>query len=153
MLTRLYRDYIENYPRRRIRLWVVWYSCSIHLVWGIMMLAGVKVNATPVSDIIQLSSDIRAIGLLLLIVASLAFYGLVNYRYKIHISLWFIAPQQVLVFITAWSSLSAALAGQYADGVARPPEFIFADQLPSIVLAVWHTVAVLDLFIMRGKHE
>src|SRR3990167_5197554 len=136
-LRQQYKSYLENYPRRRIRLWVVWYSLSIHLIWGIMMLSGIKVNATPISDIIQLFPDIRVVGWMLLIVAGLAFYGLVNYRYKTHISLWFIVPQQALVFVTAKSSLGAVFAGHFADLVERPPEFIFAGELPSIVLVIW----------------
>ena len=47
--------------------------------------------------------------------------------------------------IAAWGGFQAIVNGQYADGVARPYEFILTDQLPIMLFALIHTLAVLEL--------
>jgi len=59
-------------------------------------------------------------------------------------------PQQAAMCTSALGAISYAIQCQYADGVARPFWFIFADQLPCIMAAVWHTVALLDEYGGRG---
>lgn len=52
-------------------------------------------------------------------------------------------PQQLLLMISAGSSLWAVLLSQYADGAPRHWAFIFADQLPAILAALCHTGALI----------
>ena len=114
------------------------------------MILGVKVQATPVADINLLAKDVHVVGWSIVAIVALALYGILNTRFDNLKSLYFIMPQQVLLYISAWSSLHAVLQGQYADGAARPPIFILADQLPTIVVAVWHSVAIIDTFMRRS---
>ena len=47
--------------------------------------------------------------------------------------------------VAAWGGLNAVIESQYADGVTRPAEFIFTDQLPVMLIAILHTVALIEM--------
>lgn len=53
-------------------------------------------------------------------------------------------PQQLLLLESANRAILCIYAGSFADGVIRPRMFIFVDQLPAMLLAFFHTVALID---------
>jgi hypothetical protein len=61
-------------------------------------------------------------------------------------------PQQLLLYVAAWGGLQAVVNGHYADGVARPYEFILTDQLPLMLLAVVHTLSLIE-FPWQGEGD
>ena len=56
----------------------------------------------------------------------------------------FFLPQYIFLLLTAGSSLNYVLQGMYADGVVRPWQFIFVDQLYVLVLAVLYTPSIFN---------
>ena len=56
----------------------------------------------------------------------------------------FFIPQFVFLLLTAGSALHAVVRSQYADGVIRPWEFIFIDQLPAFISVILYTFAIFD---------
>ncbi len=56
----------------------------------------------------------------------------------------FFVPQHGFLLLTAGSSLHYILQSQYADGVSRPWQFIFIDQLLCLIVAIIYTVAIFD---------
>lgn len=56
----------------------------------------------------------------------------------------FFIPQYVFLLLTAGSALSYIIQGQYADGVIRPWQFIFIDQLPSLAIALLYTASIFN---------
>ena len=61
------------------------------------------------------------------------------------IGMQLLLPQQALLYLAAWGGLQAILEGEYADGVTRPYSFILTDQLPMMLFALIHTIAILEI--------
>lgn len=53
-------------------------------------------------------------------------------------------PQQTILFLSAVGAVEAMYLSAYADGVLRPRAFLIADQLPAVLLAVAHTIAIIN---------
>ena len=60
-------------------------------------------------------------------------------------------PQQALLSMSMLGSINAVARSTYADGVLRPQIFILSDQLPIILLAVCHTVAIILVHVFPWK--
>lgn len=59
-------------------------------------------------------------------------------------TLW-LAPQQILLWISSVASLNAIVLGMYGDGLIRSRIFIATDQAPIIVAGILHTIAVISI--------
>ncbi len=68
---------------------------------------------------------------------------------KIH-TLLFLTPQQLLLWMSAGGSFQAMWLGHYADGVERSHAHLFADQSPIVLIAVFHSWAIM-LLLMYGE--
>jgi len=53
-------------------------------------------------------------------------------------------PQQFILGIGAFGALTFIFGGHYADGVQRPVIFMFTDQFPFVILAILHTIAIIQ---------
>lgn len=82
-------------------------------------------------------------ALLMLFAVILSFIGLKIERTNKLYFLFFI-PQYVFLILTAGSALNYIILGQYADGVVRPWQFIFIDQLHSLILVLLYTPAIFN---------
>src|SRR5262249_2168789 len=60
-----------------------------------------------------------------------------------------LAPQQILLIVTAASALLAVGAHEYADQVPRPAIFILCDQYPRIMAAVIHSLSIAGRLRLR----
>ena len=80
-------------------------------------------------------------ALLMLLSIILATIGLfVKTQSRLHF-LFFI-PQYLFLLLTAGSALNYVFEGHYADGVIRPWQFIFIDQIHSMILAFLYTSSI-----------
>ena len=52
-------------------------------------------------------------------------------------------PQQLLLLISAGGAVSSIASGMYADGTIRSRAFIAVDQVPAILTALCHTMAMV----------
>lgn len=64
----------------------------------------------------------------------------------------FFLIQHAFMLLTAASAINYIMQGHYADGVVRPWQFIFIDQLGCIAAAILYTFAFLD-FEKKDKNE
>jgi hypothetical protein len=101
-------------------------------------------NATAVHALLQLVSRPAAISIYG-VVALLAAFGLFYRRGCV----WCLLPQQFVLMLSAVGAGMAMWAGAFADGVARPPAFIIADQMPAILAAIGHTYAIITIATTR----
>ena len=62
-------------------------------------------------------------------------------------------PQQLLLLLTSVSGISSAFNQQYIDGVGRPGLFIFADQLPIILLGIMYCFGMYERFGIIGNYD
>ncbi len=58
-----------------------------------------------------------------------------------HIAL--LMPQQFLMFVSMVGAMQSMFLGRFADGIVRPPMFIFVDQVWLIVLCIAHVAAIV----------
>lgn len=56
---------------------------------------------------------------------------------------WLLLPQFVLLLIEAFWALHFVTAQHYADGVPRPWNFIFCDQMSRLGMPVWYAAAMV----------
>ena len=125
---------------------MLWYSVAIHALWALLLIFG-DPSTTGITAIshtykIGIFNEI-GLGLAYLVVAGMAAFGLTG-KLNVFWSVIVILPQQMLLMFSAWGAGAAIIAGQFADGVPRPHEFIAADQGPVILLALGHSAALLD---------
>lgn len=116
-------------------------AITVHLVWAtILLLDESAVNATAVNALYRY---IAPPALLALAIAAAALFALTAMLARSQWTLLLLLPQQVLLMMSAAGAIEATWAAQFADGVIRSRAFIAADQLYSVLAAVWHTVAIV----------
>jgi TM2 domain-containing membrane protein YozV len=80
-------------------------------------------------------------GYVFLGVASLAMIGLAA-RNR-HLRVYLILPQQLILWFSVVGAAHAMYLGQFADGIQRAHWFLVVDQVPIVLIALGHTVALL----------
>lgn len=126
--------------------WIVLYATILHVVWGVtILLSASAVATTPISGMTSAVGG-RYPAALALLLAS----GLIVWAMRIPLpslkGLLLCTPQQFLTMLSAVGAIECMARQAYADGVPRPFAFIFADQLPAVLAAVIHTVALVDYY-------
>jgi hypothetical protein len=121
----------------------------LHFVWGVsLVLIPNKVALT--TGLAPFRKYPEAFGLLMLASAVCAtltlLHELTNHQVN-RLTFWALIPQQVLLFISAYSVVFYVIEGHYASGTVLPRWFIFMDQLPKILLAVLHPFGALRMHI------
>ena len=144
MVESLGGEHMTNNNNDRYQSWIIWYALALHLWWGLLLcVSSEQLLFTGVWTLYELLPQWAA-GAWLLLVAVLAFSALTT---KASISgLFRILPQQMTLVVSAGDAIVATYHSQYADGVTRPSAFILADQIPAVLIAVFHTCAVVDVY-------
>lgn len=143
--------------------WTIVYATVLHLWWAILLLFATWGESPHDITAIALFHRLLPNGhpdsahaLLFLVAAFLAILALVEikpinkYRF-LEIILY--APQQFLLVSAATSAVIAMVLGQFGDGEVRPHIFIMADQAHLVLLAIIHTIAVLDHHIYKWRGD
>jgi len=126
---------------------MILYSVGLHLMWGITgSLDASAYNSTALSAIYRLCGSLSPV--VCFVVAILAILGL-NESRKPLAGLLLMLPQQTLLLISAFGAAAAIASSHFADGVVRSRAFIAADQIPAILAAVGHTIAIVRYTINR----
>ena len=108
-----------------------------------LRLTGDAVRDTDPHPLVVAGGRYRA-AVWLIIVAIPAFaYPLVREFGRYGLPLMLI-PQQVLLLMSAFAGIHAAVQQHYADGVLRGWAFILGDQMAMIALAVLYTIAIVE---------
>ena len=125
--------------------WIVYYAIAVHYCWAVAIyLVPSAYHIAALGELSRLGLGARHASLMLLAVATCALFGaLFDRNYLCRLGLF---PQQFLLVISAGGALSCVLRGSYADGTLRPMAFIAADQSPAILIAVFHTFALLEIY-------
>lgn len=126
---------------------IITFACALHLVQALALY--IDPDVVGVTSIFtigrQLGASLAAATFLL--VASLALWSqfLPNSRRKALL----LIPQQLVLFISAAGAVNYIYVAHFADGVARSQAFIAADQSVTVLLAMGHFWAMVE--IMRGN--
>jgi hypothetical protein len=126
---------------------IIWCAIALHVLWGCLLLVNDRaLGATALHAFAGMPRLLTAA--LLFGVAAMAVVGVV-WDGPRRMTLALLLPQQAVLSISAMSAVTAVVNGQYGDGVPRPWYFILADQAPVILTMVLHTIAVVQLHLIR----
>lgn len=121
---------------------IFYYATAFHLITGlILILNGERLYTSALTPFYTYLTVYPTVAILLLVSSLLALRGI-----KKNCLILFI-PQLMVVMFMAIYAFSFALQGSYPDGTVRNFYFIFIDQLPSLLLAVFYTYS----FIKKAK--
>jgi hypothetical protein len=127
---------------------IILYAIVVHVITGIVLILNPDAGAsTGPSSVVQLLFDSSLLaGVAMLIAAALAAGACLHRPWRS----WAYWPQQLLLVVAAVGALVAVVMGNYADGVVRPTLFIATDQLPVMLLPIFHAVAIV---LSRDYHQ
>lgn len=130
--------------------WTVWYVICLHWVWGALLLSSpAPLNITAINSLTHFGFvSAPYVGILFLTVAFLAAISRATPK---AVSIFFILPQQLVLFVSAIGAVSAMTTGTFADGVERPIPFLIADQAPAVLIALFHITSVYKAYLFPEK--
>ena len=122
----------------------IWLAISQHLLWaGCLLYSAEPLGVTSIHHVSgSIGGRIPAI-IVMSAVSITAAVGLI--RNSRTISLACLLPQQFVLMYSAFGACVAIYNSTFADGVVRSREFLVADQFGWALLAIAHTVAVLQI--------
>ena len=130
------------------RNWIFVFAVTLHLLWGVLLLWD-GVNAafiTAIHTSLNIFGNRVLLGTLYLAASGLVcithFCGTPSLK-----NVWLVLPQQFMLMVSALGACIAIWKSQFADGVDRPRAFIMADQAPAILMAIFHTMALLEIYV------
>jgi hypothetical protein len=131
------------------------YATTYHLVWGLLLLTyGESIHFTAATVIAQLLTNYRMQAVVLISVGLIALGGTpIIPSSHVLLRLACLIPQQIVLLLSAISVMQAVVVGHFGDGVVRSWQFIFLDQMQTLLIAILYTVAVLEpsIFALRTK--
>lgn len=123
--------------------WIIWYAVALHATWGGLLLSSASVmNITAVHHLSLVIPNRWLLAVAMIVIALSAGLALA-FRPMLR-SLVLVLPQQMFLMISAVGAVVAISKSQFADGVLRPWQFIATDQVPAILAAVLHTLALVE---------
>lgn len=145
----LARAHVEH-PSPALALLGVWYAIALHLTWSLLLLmSSAPEQTTAVYTLAQLFPNQYGLALILVAVAGCATYGLFKRSTDITDRVLLLAPQQILLGISASGALVAMATGEFADGTARSSAFLIADQAPAVLALFVHSASIAFLALVR----
>lgn len=132
---------------------VIWYACIMHFIWGTSLIIDpVAGGATALSVAMRVFGGHYGAAAAMYGVATLALFGIVKFHASFT-KVWCMLPQQAMLVLSAGAVTSAMISSHFADGVMRSRAFIVVDQLPSLLIAVFHVIVVIRMAIVAHGAE
>jgi cell division protein FtsW (lipid II flippase) len=124
--------------------WVILYVTALHAIWGAILLIESSAFSTNPIGFFEyfFNKNQTAIAFLLAALSACC-----SYYKKRFTQFLMLLPQLILLLLASMSGIVSSIRGQYVDGVIRPSMFIFADQLPVILLSLVYGFAIYDKFL------
>jgi hypothetical protein len=123
---------------------IIVYASILNLVWGILLYfdpgAGHTSTLNDLSHILgqNICYTLLGFGLLALLP--------IIHPLPVIFSLILLLPQELTIFISLVTALTAMFNAQFADGVIRSHSFIIADQFPAVLIAILYTYSLFENF-------
>ena len=122
--------------------WIIAYVTILHLIWGTLLLIDFSTFSTNPIGFFEYFFNKTQTSIAFL---SAGICAVIAYKLKERlIRFVLLIPQLLLLLLTSMSGILSSIRGQYVDGVDRPHLFIFADQLPVILLSIIYGLAIYD---------
>jgi hypothetical protein len=133
----------DLYPRHRFpRVSLVTaFACLKHVTWGVLLF----IDPDEVSQVTGVHGIVESFGGPQLTAAILiAATVVVIYSWNKPFAALAMIPQQFILYVIAVHVMFHMVTGTFADGTVRSSIFLITDQLPALLLAVLHTVAIIE---------
>lgn len=129
--------------------WVIWLAMTLHLVQGSLLFFGDGAgNTTSAHLLLKYIPYPPVAGVVMAIAAIMALIELVYFHHMPDTrSIVLLLPQQVILVMAAGSAIEAMVNSHFADGVVRSRSFIIADQSVFVLLAIYYTLAIIEVYI------
>ncbi len=125
---------------------IILYAVALHLSWvACIFIDQSSYSGTALSAIYNWFGNATPYVCFSVAIAALA--GIERRRRLFGLSL--MLPQQALLMLSAMGAVEAIASGHFADGIERSRAFIAGDQLPAILAAIGHSIAILKVAIKR----
>jgi hypothetical protein len=126
--------------------YVILFASLLHIGWAVLLVINPTAGqSTPVAIVIRVcGGPYRSAAVLVACALVAMVFPFKQHRVSATAMAGLLIPQQVILFMSAGAGIYAAANQRYADGVARGHEFILADQLPVILLALLYSVVILE---------
>lgn len=119
-------------------------AIALHLVWTVgLYMEPSAINATGLHTMLTIAHSPRTAAIIFGMVAFLACMGLFVRRRWLSVCL--LLPQQAALWVSVVGAVSAMMLGEFADGIQRAHWFLIVDQVPIVLIALGHTMALLTL--------
>ena len=115
-------------------------TLCVHVTWAISLL--ILPFVQHITALYLFDMDAWKLAGLLLTSSGCSLCGL-HSRMPRQIRALLCMPQQIILCMSALGAFLAAVHASYGDGVVHPRLFIFADQWPAMLLAPFHTFAII----------
>lgn len=135
--------------------WIIWVAIILHYLWGILLVIDPFRSASMATNISGvdrwLPFEGLAVGLLFIVVATMALYGMWTFsRFNIK-SMLLMLPQQLLMIVSAGASIEViiqvAKTGYHTLGAPVTIEYTIAIMSTTVVLAILHNIAILEKYL------
>jgi hypothetical protein len=130
----------------------------MYAAWAVLLVwlpgSGRATPVSPLSSLLSYRAAAVAVFLGAVVLAQAAMWFHFHPRHALlpdRFLVLALLPQQFLLLVSAFGGIRAAALGHYPDGTVRPWQFIMADQLPVILLALIYTTAMVAMGRVRGK--
>jgi hypothetical protein len=148
---RVFRATVEAWRTSRVSeaaigRYVILFASLLHIGWAVLLIINPTAgSSTPVAIILRVfGGPYRSAAVLVACAVVAMIFPFKKHRVSAEAMAGLLIPQQVLLFMSAGAGVYAAATQRYSDGVVRGHEFILADQLPVILLALLYSVVILE---------
>lgn len=124
-------------------------ACAMHLIWAAgLLMEPQAINATGVYTILVIAQSPTIAAAIFFSVAVMASVGLLfeNPLIRTLLIIW----QQLILWFSMIGAVHAMYLGTYADGVERVSWFLIVDQIPVVLIAYGHMLALL---FIAAEHD
>lgn len=137
-------------PSPALALLGVWFAVGLHLVWSVLLLISpAPERATAVYALSMLFPNRFGLVVILVTVATCALYGLFKQSSGVTDRVLLLAPQQLVLGVSAAGAIGAMVLGHFADGTVKPSAFIIVDQAPAVLALLVHSASIAFLAVVR----
>ena len=129
------------------RKWIIVFAIALHMLWGALLLLDGE-NAAHITAIHTSLNIFRShvlLGIIYLVASVLAIFAAWRFSPNVF-NLAMVLPQQFMLMVSAIGACIAIWTSRFADGVERPMAFIMADQAPAVLMAIFHSCALLEIY-------
>lgn len=129
--------------------WMIVYAIVYHVIaGGVLVFSSAPLGVTSISTLHDLLGMPHwLLGVTMAAVGVAALGGLLVEETE---GIALFLPQQAMLVVAAAGAVDAMQSGHYADGSARSHLFIIVDQLPVVLAAACHTLAIIFRPKLKG---